>query len=117
MTLLLLRGPPDTRRAEVSRRPAACLADLGAVEDALRELSRGDEPLVRELARQPGQKENRWANLAGEGVEAPPASISGAHPPTGSGRGSRPREALEARVERLERLVAELAREVRGDAS
>ncbi len=117
MTLLLLRGPqtPGELRSRGDRLHA--FADLGAVEDALRELSRGEEPLVRELARQPGQKENRWAHLAGEGVETPPASIPGTHPPTGSGRDSRPREALEARVERLERLVAELAREVRGDAS
>ncbi len=122
MTLLLLRGPqtPGEIRSRGERLHA--FPDLGAVEDALRDLSEGDEPLVRELSRQPGQKENRWAHLVGEAIPAGQDVLAPAAAPTAasheSGRSETASlERLEDRVARLEHLVRDLAREIRGDAS
>ncbi|MCA1733435.1 MAG: DUF480 domain-containing protein, partial [Acidobacteria bacterium] len=59
-------------------------------------LSRGDEALVRELQRRPGQKENRWTHLAGGAVseeEAPAAPVA---------------VSLTSRVEQLESEVEQL---------
>jgi uncharacterized protein YceH (UPF0502 family) len=117
MTLLLLRGPQTTGELRSRGDRLHPFSDLGAVEDALRELSRGDEPLVRELPRQPGQKENRWMHLVGGAVAASPAAAASTPLAERAGSTAAPLERLERRVERLERLVAELAREIRGESS
>ncbi|MDH3403646.1 MAG: YceH family protein [Acidobacteriota bacterium] len=113
ITLLLLRGPqtPGEIRARGERLHA--FPDLAAAEHALRELAAGDEPLVRELARRPGQKESRWAHLVGGPVAAPaagpePATESRAQSPD-AGRVAR----LEERVAELEDAVAALDRRLR----
>jgi uncharacterized protein YceH (UPF0502 family) len=80
---------------------------VAAVEAVLDDLAAGDEPLVRQLAREPGQKESRWIHLLGEGAEsaaARPAAI-GAFAP-GSELEQRITE-LEERVARLETKLAE----------
>ena len=65
MTLLLLRGEqtPGELRGRSDRLHA--FATPAEVEDALRTLAAGPEPLVAERARRPGQKETRWTHLAG----------------------------------------------------
>lgn len=63
MTLLLLRGaqtPGELRGRSERLHPFASVA---AVEAALADLAQGDEPLVRQLPREPGQKESRWIHL------------------------------------------------------
>jgi hypothetical protein len=65
VTLLLLRGPqtPGELRSRSDR-----LHDFESLEQvhaALHMLSVRPEPLVRELARQPGQKETRWVHRLG----------------------------------------------------
>jgi uncharacterized protein YceH (UPF0502 family) len=61
------------------------------------------EPLVRQLPRRPGQKEERWAHLVGgaviEDAVAEPAAEA--------------REPMSARVLRLEEQVAQLGAELR----
>jgi len=80
-------------------------ASVQEVEEALQRMAAIDEPLVRELPRRPGQKENRWIHLVGEIVEAPePVVAEAPERPSASG--------LSARVERLEELVAGLAKDV-----
>lgn len=122
MTLLLLRGPQTAGELRSRGDRLHAFSDLGAVEDALRALSQGDEPLVRELPRQPGQKENRWAHLAGGAVQAPkdvvaPMAASTTRRDQGEHSGAEAVERLEHRVTRLERLVDELVREARGESS
>ncbi|HSN68714.1 MAG TPA: YceH family protein [Thermoanaerobaculia bacterium] len=103
MTLLLLRGPqtPGELRGRSDRLHRFETVDQ--VEGELRYLSQGDEALVRELPRRPGQKESRWTDLvregAGEGEDMTPLSA--------------PAESLSGRVERLEAEIEELRAEIR----
>ena len=68
MTLLLLRGEqtPGELRGRSDRLHA--FASTGDVEEALRRLAEGPEPLVAERARRPGQKESRRDALGGGGA-------------------------------------------------
>lgn len=79
VTLLLLRGPqtPGELRSRSDRLHP--FTSLGEVEAALAALSGRDRPLVRELERQPGQKERRWLQLLGPSAPAP-ASSEGSGP-------------------------------------
>jgi len=109
ITVLLLRGPqtPGELRSRTDRMHP--FASTLAVEDALVELAAGGDPLVVQLERRPGQKEARWAHLVG----GPPDEVLGAPPvpePAAARAGLADRVAeLEARVERLERRLRELA--------
>ncbi|HEY3056510.1 MAG TPA: YceH family protein [Thermoanaerobaculia bacterium] len=103
ITMLFLRGPqtPGELRGRSDRLHR--FETVNEVEDTLRDMSAHSEPLVRELARRPGQKESRWAHTAGgEIVEAPVAEVAA---PSG--------EPLSARVARLEQSVAALADQLR----
>lgn len=108
ITLLLLRGPqtPGELRARAERMHR--FGSPGEVESALRELASGREPLVRELPRAPGQKENRWTHLAGEEPGAAAASagpaVSGAAGGAAAAAGSRARAAAPGEPERSELL-------------
>jgi uncharacterized protein len=82
ITLLLLRGPqtPGELRARADR--LCSFGSVGEVEAALRRLAEGSDPLVEELERQPGQRENRWRHVMGEETaEAAPAAAAAAVPP------------------------------------
>ncbi len=88
--LLMLRGPQTASELRARSDRLHPFADQEEVDDALRRLARRDEPLVAKLERQPGQKENRWAQLLGgelPGAEAPSltpgAVMSGAAGPDG----------------------------------
>ncbi|MBW2477894.1 MAG: YceH family protein [Deltaproteobacteria bacterium] len=77
---LLLRGPQTL--GELRSRAARMhpFADLAEVDESLQALLGRDEPLVAKLARQPGRKESRYAQLLGgmpevnEGVSDTPLS-------------------------------------------
>lgn len=102
MTLLLLRGPqtPGELRARSERLHE--FATLDEVESALARLAESPEALVAELPRMPGQKEARWAHLAGgpvESVAAPAAPEAGL-------------DSLVSRVALLEEQMAVLSREL-----
>jgi uncharacterized protein YceH (UPF0502 family) len=104
LTLLLLRGPqtPGELRGRSDRLHA--FESVAEVEALLQEMARQHEPLVRELPRRPGQKESRWAQLAGGAVAE--AESAGEAPAPHS-------EPLSARVQRLEEQVAALTEELR----
>jgi uncharacterized protein YceH (UPF0502 family) len=70
MTLLLLRGPqtPGELRSRSERTHA--FASISELDDALLSLAASPEPLIRELPKEPGQKETRWTHrLAAEPAE------------------------------------------------
>jgi uncharacterized protein len=74
LTLLLLRGaqtPGELRSRSERLHP---FADLREVESALASLGARDDPLVTELDRRPGQKEQRWIHLLGP-VVLPAGSV------------------------------------------
>jgi len=99
--VLMLRGPQTVGELRARTERMATFADLGEVENALGELGRREEPLVVRLARQPGQKEERYAHLlAGEVTgEEPVAAVPVA--------ATRPDAVAELRAE-----VAELRRQL-----
>ncbi|HJW94176.1 MAG TPA: YceH family protein [Thermoanaerobaculia bacterium] len=105
LTLLFLRGP---QTAGEMRGRSDRLHSFDSVSDAeskLQEMASHPEPLVKRLPRRPGQKEERWAHLAGGAVidDAPVAAAESA---------SDSREPLSARVQRLEEQVASLTAEL-----
>ncbi len=108
MTLLLLRGAqtPGELRGRSERLFAFGL--VAEVEAALVELAAGDEPLVRQLPREPGQKESRWIHLLGD------ESVFELGSSSASSAGDRPYSlaervaTLEARLEQLESRLAPL---------
>jgi uncharacterized protein YceH (UPF0502 family) len=103
LAVLLLRGPQTV--AEIKERTQRLheFDDAEAVEACLRRLAeRESAPLVRQLARQPGAREPRWAHLlCGE-----PAPVAAAAPVAEA------REALTERVARLEEEVRQLRAEL-----
>jgi uncharacterized protein YceH (UPF0502 family) len=98
LTLLLLRGAqtPGELRSRADR--LYTFSSLGEVDGTLASLRDREEPLVRELDRRPGQKEQRWIHLMGPATE-PVTSASPA--PTGE---------LERLQEELAEARAEIAR-------
>jgi hypothetical protein len=109
LTLLFLRGPqtPGELRGRSDR--LQTFDSVAEVESLLRDMAQQHEPLVRELSRRPGQKESRWAQLAGGAVSIPEPEIAAesAAPHHSSG------EPLSARVSRLEEQIAALTEELR----
>lgn len=116
---LLLRGPqtPGELRTRVPR--IAPLRDGGEIETALEDLAtRPDGPFVKQLPREPGRRDSRYAHLF-SGEDQLPATESESHaqplaeaesgPHIGA---SEARGALEARVQTLEEQVAALHQEL-----
>jgi uncharacterized protein len=65
ITLLLLRGPQTPGELRTRSERLRAFASVGEVEETLQRLAGGPDPLVRELARVPGQRETRWAHVMG----------------------------------------------------
>ena len=96
LAVLMLRGPQTPGELRINCERMHRFADLSALEAFLDELAaRPAGPLVAQLPRMPGARENRWAHLLSGSPEntAAPAAAD---------------ETLEARVARLEAEVAEL---------
>jgi uncharacterized protein YceH (UPF0502 family) len=70
LTVLMLRGPQTVGELRARTDRLHAFEDLPAVERALATLAAGEEPMVRELPRQPGQKESRWTHLLGDRPQA-----------------------------------------------
>lgn len=110
---LLLRGAqtPGELRSRASR--MAPFGDVTEVESALQRLAgREGGPLVRRLAREPGRRESRWAQLF-TGEPAEQGADPGDSPPADANRtapGAEPAACttLEERVARLEEAVQAL---------
>lgn len=109
LTVLMLRGPQTAGELRLNCERLHRFADISSVEAFLDELAgRGGQPLVVELPRLPGSRENRWMHL-----------LCGQ--PENSAKIEKPGEAgshaeiddLTARVAALEAEMAELRAELR----
>jgi uncharacterized protein YceH (UPF0502 family) len=114
LCVLMLRGPQTVGELKERAGRLAEFTGLGEVEETLSSLSAKDEPLVVKLARQPGQKEARYAHLlAGDVsadymVEEVSVENRAATNRTGGGRMSN----LEDEVKALRAEVAELKQQL-----
>jgi len=103
---LMLRGPqtPGELRSRASR--MAQFADVSELETVLNQLaSREDGPFVMRLAREPGRRESRYAQLfTGEMYAAAPADEAVAEPAAAT--------ASSSRLDRLEEEVRQLRVEI-----
>lgn len=107
LALLFLRGPQTAGELRGRSDRLHTFDSVAEVEQLLRDMAAQSESLVRQLPRRPGQKEERWAHLAGGAIVEPAPSIGEESVPRAPG------EPLSARVQRLEDRVAELANELR----
>ncbi len=107
ITVLLLRGAqtPGELRARSERLLPMSKEE---VDEVLHSLAEGDEALVVELARQPGQKETRWALKGQVAAEAAAPSTYLAAPPEAPAD-----PALSERIDRLEEAVREMQAEIK----
>jgi hypothetical protein len=96
----MLRGPQTAGELRISCERLHRFSDISAVQGFLEELAAWSAgPLVAELARLPGARENRWAHLlSGAPQQEAPAAAGTA--------------TLEERVARLEAEVAALKAEL-----
>lgn len=104
LAVLMLRGPQTAGELRINCDRLHKFADISAVEGFLRELAeRAAGPLVAELPRQPGARENRWVHLlCGAPVAAPHAV------PAARGQEDGELALLRSRVDALEESVAAL---------
>jgi len=109
LAILFLRGPQTAGELRINSERLHKFGDILAVEGFLHELAeRPAGALVRELARQAGARETRWAHLlSGEPAAAPAAASSGA-PMAAETLSSSEIAALKANVDRLQGEVTEL---------
>jgi hypothetical protein len=104
MCVLMLRGAQTPGELKQRTERMHAFAELAAVQDTLGALIARE--LVARLDRRPGHKEERYTQLLQEDGEDQPTSQAPAQlTPAGE---SPELEALRARVQRLEREVAEL---------
>lgn len=108
--LLLLRGPQTAGELRLNAERWHKFADIGSVEVFLEELQeRSPEkggPLVVKLARAPGAREQRWAQLLCGPIDV--QAFASAAPSQAGGSSSSELQALAERVTALEALVEEL---------
>lgn len=110
ITLLLLRGPQTPGELRSRSERLHPFTELVEVERALASLAGREEPLVEELERRPGQKEQRWVHRLGP-VPTPTTAAPSATATVGPSELDALRaELAEAREEitRLQALLEEL---------
>jgi uncharacterized protein YceH (UPF0502 family) len=106
LTLLFLRGPQTSGELRGRSDRLQTFESVAEVEEVLRDMASHSEPLVRQLPRRPGQKEERWAHTVG-GMVVDVAPETESAPERGG------TEPLSARVARLEEQVLQLTAELR----
>jgi uncharacterized protein len=105
LTLLFLRGPQTAGEMRGRSDRLEKFESINEVEEVLRDMAGHSEPLVVKLPRRPGQKEERWAHLAGGAVaEVAETPVS---------TDSQVTEPLSVRVARLEEKVTSLEETLR----
>lgn len=100
LTLLFLRGPQTAGELRGRSDRLHRFDSTGAVEEVLRDMAAHSQPLVRQLPRRPGQKEERWAHRVAGDVFDSAATPAVETVSVASG------EPLSTRVARLEERVA-----------
>ena len=113
LAVLMLRGAQTVAELRTRTERMARFDGLGEMEHELDLLASRDEPLVKNVGRRPGQKEERWATLLagaedrdGADRDASPASVAPSPSPSAGGTDLRAQLA-ELRVE-----VAQLREEL-----
>ena len=107
MAVLLLRGAQTAGEIRSRTERMHPFASTAEVERTLASLASGDEPLVVHLARRPGQKEARWTHIVGGPPDDTTTVFEPAEPGPGTTGLAQRVDDLEARIERLERLLME----------
>ena len=106
LTLLFLRGPQTAGEMRGRSDRLHQFASVAEAEATLQEMAAHSEPLVRQLPRRPGQKEERWSHTVGGAV------VEAAEPVGTSAPASEPLsvrvQTLEARVAALEEMLGAL---------
>jgi uncharacterized protein YceH (UPF0502 family) len=106
LAVLFLRGPQTAGELRINSERLHRFGDILAVEGFLNELA--EKAFVRELARQPGARETRWAHLLSGEAALPAASDS----PAAAGRvesvGVGEMAAMRAELDELRREVSAL---------
>jgi len=105
IALLFLRGPQTAGELRGRSDRLHSFEAIDDVEATLQRLGTGNDAIVRELPRRPGQKEARWTHTLGGAVIDVPSIEEEAPASTG--------EPLSVRVQRLESQVATLLTELR----
>ncbi len=103
LSVLLCRGPQTPGELRGRTQSLHPFEDLESVQMTLSKLASREEPLVKELPRAPGSRENRWTHLLGDVPETPSGFAVEAAAP----RHDRIAE-LEERVKALEDFVERL---------
>ena len=112
LAVMLLRGPQSagelkTRTERYVTSQGSGFASLGDVEAVLARLADGRDPFVANIGRGPGQSQDRWAHLLGDGEPAPAAAES--PPPAPPHHVPQDAKSLAHRVADLEDRLAHLA--------
>jgi uncharacterized protein YceH (UPF0502 family) len=107
LTLLFLRGPQTAGEMRGRSDRLHSFDSVAQVEETLRDMGEHSEPLVKQLPRRPGQKEERWAHTVGGAIVEPAYDA-----PSSSDEPRATSEPLSARVQRLEEQVAMLTNEL-----
>lgn len=105
LAVMLLRGPQTLNELQTR---TDRMASFGSVDDLRQELdllASAHPPLVKEIGRAPGQREDRFAHLLSGDVEV---SMIAAPVPRAAAPSSSALAELEERVRMLEEVVAEL---------
>lgn len=104
--LLFLRGPQTAGELRGRSDRLHPFDSIAEVEELLRDMASHSEPLVKQLQRRPGQKEERWAHTVGGAVAEPVV-------PEQSEQAAPSGTPLSSRVQLLEEQVATLMSELR----
>lgn len=108
VALLFLRGPQTVGEIRGRSDRLYEFSGLGEVQETLDELAGRDEPLVKKLPRQTGQKEPRYAHLLSGEIDVEALAASTAAP---SAANSENAANLPERIDALETQVKELREE------
>ncbi len=106
LAVLMLRGPQTAAELRLNCERLHRFADISSVEGFLDELAAKSPPLVVKLARAPGERESRWAQLLCGEVTQPAARAAGGAEPESVSAGEI--AALKAEQARLAAELAEL---------
>ena len=117
LAVLLLRGPQTAGELRLRTERMCNFEGIGHVEAELERLSSRGEPLVVRLTRQPGQKEERWAEqLTALAPQAPAPGLPAGGPPKVGDQGHLAAQVAELRAQLrdLRDEVEELRRDLHG---
>jgi uncharacterized protein YceH (UPF0502 family) len=113
LAVLMLRGPQTPGELRTRTERMHDFAELDGVEAVLSTLAHRDDPLVRQLTRQPGQKESRWEHqlgIDGDGDKASPAVVAPSSQPAAPVAGASPTTSVEELRGEVEQLRADVDR-------